>query len=157
MVTYRDCLLPIRSNDHIITWFSEITRQTKNISTTTIPIAAKLGRMMTYLEWLIPIKSHVCIIIWSCKISWQTEIIMYPLAQCLWQPVLIYNEDFHSIESADPLITSCKVTQKYFSCCITTTTRAMATKLGKAVTFGKKIQPIKSYNSFNMWSCEVMG
>ena len=103
MVTYRDCLLPIRSNDHIVTWFSEITRQTKNIITT-MPIAAKLGRMMTYLEWLLPIKSHVFIIIWSCKISWQTEIIMYPLAQCLWQPILIYNEDFPSIKSADPSV-----------------------------------------------------
>ena len=30
MVTYLDCLLPIKSNEYIITWFCEITGQTKN-------------------------------------------------------------------------------------------------------------------------------
>ena len=31
MVTYLDLLLPIKSNDHVFTWFCEITWQTKNI------------------------------------------------------------------------------------------------------------------------------
>ena len=32
---------------------------------------------------------------------------------------------------------------KYFSCCITTTKRPMAIKLGKVVTYDKKLQSIK--------------
>ena len=31
MVTYLDYFLPIESNDHIISWFCEISSQTKNI------------------------------------------------------------------------------------------------------------------------------
>ena len=30
MVTYRDCFLTIKSNDHLIKWFCEIIWQTKN-------------------------------------------------------------------------------------------------------------------------------
>ena len=60
----------------------------------------------------------------------------------------IYNQKFPSIKSPDPLITrSCKVT-KYCICCITNTTRPMATKRGKVVTYYKKLQPIKSHNPF---------
>ena len=43
----------------------------------------------------------------------------------------------------------------YFSCCITTTTRPMSTKIGKLVACYKKIQPIKSHSSLNMYSHEV--
>ena len=44
----------------------------------------------------------------------------------------IYDEEFPSIKSPDPLITwTCKGMKKCFSCCVTTTTRLMATKLGK--------------------------
>ena len=35
---------------------------------------------------------------------------------------------------------------KYFSYCISTSTRAMALKLGKVVTYYKKVQFIKSHN-----------
>ena len=49
MVTYRDCLLPINSNDHIIIWYCEVTWQTEDISTTTMPMATKPGRTKTYL------------------------------------------------------------------------------------------------------------
>ena len=45
---------------------------------------------------------------------------------------------------------------KCFSCCITTTTtttpRPMVTKLGKVVTYYKKLQPIKSHKPLNAWS-----
>ena len=37
---------------------------------------------------------------------------------------------------------------RYFSGCITTTTRPTATKLDKVVTYYKKPQPIKSHNPF---------
>ena len=60
----------------------------------------------------------------------------------------IYNEEFSSIKSPDPL----QGHIKYFGCCITTTTRPMATKLGKVVTYYKKLQPIKSDNPLNTWS-----
>ena len=80
LVTYLDCLLAIKSNDQIITWFCEITWQTKNcISTTTMLMTTKCGRMMTYLEWLLPIKSRDHIITWSNNVTWKTEIIVYPL------------------------------------------------------------------------------
>ena len=42
----------------------------------------------------------------------------------------------------------------YFSCCITNTTRPMATKLGKVVTYYKTLQLIKSHNPLNTWSRE---
>ena len=38
---------------------------------------------------------------------------------------------------------------KYCNCCITTTARAIATKLGKLVTCHKKLQSIKSHNPLN--------
>ena len=44
---------------------------------------------------------------------------------------------------------------KYFRCCIVTTTRPMATKCGKVVTYYKKLQPIKSHNPLNMWPSKV--
>ena len=69
----------------------------------------------------------------------------------------IYNEKFPSISSQDPLITwSQKSHIKYFSCCITTTTSPMATKLRKRATYDKKLQPIRSHKPLNPWSREVI-
>ena len=65
----------------------------------------------------------------------------------------IYNEEFFSINSLDPLIT--QVRSIYFIYCIITTTKPMATKFGKIVTYYKRIQPIKSYNPLNTSSLEV--
>ena len=67
------------------------------------------------------------------------------------------------IQSGIPL---CKVTKsfhhmvlqgliKYFNSFIITTTRIMATKLGKIVTYYKELQPIKPHNPLNTWSHEV--
>ena len=61
--------------NHVVLW-GHVTNW--NISTTSLPMATKLGRMRTSLEWLLPIKSHDHIIKWSSKVTWQTEIIMYP-------------------------------------------------------------------------------
>ena len=47
MMTCLDCLLPITSSKHIITWFCEILKQTKKISATKMSLATKLGRVMT--------------------------------------------------------------------------------------------------------------
>ena len=59
-------------------------------------------------------------------------------------------EKFPSIKSPDLL----QGHVNYFSCCITTTTRPMATKLGN-VTYYKKAQLIKSQNPLNTWSGKV--
>ena len=63
----------------------------------------------------------------------------------------IYNDEFPS-----------KNHQKYFSCCITTTAKPIATKLvgdlplNLLETYYKKPQPVKSHSPLNMWSCGVM-
>ena len=47
----------------------------------------------------------------------------------------MYNEEFISINSPDPLIMwSCQGNVNYFTSCITITTRPMATKLSKLMT-----------------------
>ena len=154
-MTYHDCLLPIKSNDYIITLLCEIMWQTENIST--ILMATQLGRMVTYLMWLLPIRSHDHII-WFCKITWQRKIIIHPLMQCLWLSILtVWGSTIRSslkvTRSFDHVVLQGHI--NYFSCCITNTTRPMATKLGKVVTYGKKLQPIKSHNPVNTGSREV--
>ena len=64
----------------------------------------------------------------------------------------IYNEEFFSTKSPDPLITQGHV--NYFSCYVITTARPVATKFGKFVTYYKKTQPVKSHNLLNTWSLE---
>ena len=51
IVTFIDCFLLTKSNDHIITWFCEITRQPKNI-VSPLPkcLWPQRHRMMTYLQ-----------------------------------------------------------------------------------------------------------
>ena len=107
-----------------------------------------------------PIKSHDHIIMWSCRIKWQTKIIIYPLTQCLWLSILAEWGDaqlgvlFHKVtRSFDHMVLQGHI--KYFSCCIITNTRPMATKLGKEVTYYKKFQDIMSHNPLNTWSHEV--
>ena len=54
------------------------------LSTTTISMTIKRGRMVTYLDYLLPIKSNDHIIMLCCVIMWQTKNIISPLPQCLW-------------------------------------------------------------------------
>ena len=130
------------------------------ISTTATFMATKPGRMMSYLEWLLLIKSHDHIITWSCKITRQTKIIIYPLTQCLWLSILAgwgytMSGCFHKVTRFfDRVVLQGQV--KYFSCCITTTTGSIATKLGKVVTYYKKLQPVKSRNPLRTWSRKVI-
>ena len=58
------------------------------ISTTTVPIATKFGRIVTYLEGLLSIKSYKALISWPWKVTWQTKIIIYSLPEYLWPPNL---------------------------------------------------------------------
>ena len=117
-------------------------------------MATKWDRMITYLEWLLTIKSNEHIITWSCKITWQNKIIIYTLTKCLWLSVLTrWGYTMKSfLQQSYPILSSRGLG---FSCSITTTTRPMATKLGKVVTYYKKLQPNKSQNLLNTWSREV--
>ena len=63
----------------------------------------------------------------------------------------MYNEEFPTIKTPEVM----QGHVNYFSCCITTTTRPMATKLGKVVTYYKKLDPIKSHSPLNTWSLKV--
>ena len=68
----------------------------------------------------------------------------------------IYNEKFPSLVLPDSLYHA--VLQGFannFSCSITITTRSMAIKLGKVVTYYQKLQPIKIHNPLNTWAREV--
>ena len=47
---------PKMSHEPLITWSCEIMRQIKNISTTTIPMANNINRVITYNDELPPIK-----------------------------------------------------------------------------------------------------
>ena len=65
--------------------------------------------------------------------------------------VRIYNEEesppHKAIRSFNHVVLKGHV--NYFSCWITTTTRPIATKLGKVVIYNKKLQPVKSHNPLN--------
>ena len=57
--------------------------------------------------------------------------------------VVIYNKEFLYKKSPDPFYrVVLQGHTKYFNCCITTTTWLVATKLGKVVTYCKKLQSI---------------
>ena len=50
---------PLKPHDSLITYYFEITWLTKNmVSTTTMPMTTKLGKLMTYHEGLLTIKSQ---------------------------------------------------------------------------------------------------
>ena len=57
----------------------------KHISTTTVPMATRLGKKATYLDGVLSIKSHDPLVTWSSVITWQTKIIISPLPHCLWK------------------------------------------------------------------------
>ena len=90
MMPYLDGLQAITSHDPLITWYLEITSQSKIIISplTTVCIATKLsGRLTTYLKRLLPMQSHGSWVTWSGEITWQIKNILPPLTQCLWPPV----------------------------------------------------------------------
>ena len=116
-------------------------------------MATKRDRMMNYLEWLLLTKWYDHIITRSCKMTWKTKKVTYPLTQYLWLSILTggdvqWGVSFHkNARSFNHVVLQGHV--NYFSCCITTTTRPMATKLGKVVTYYKKLNPIKSHSPLN--------
>ena len=56
MVTYQERVLHIKLPELLMTWTCKITWQTKNISTTRVPISTKLGSTITFLDRLRPTK-----------------------------------------------------------------------------------------------------
>ena len=53
--------------DHMILK-SHVTNENHYISTTKVPLATKLGRMVTYFERLLTIKLYYTLVTWSCKV-----------------------------------------------------------------------------------------
>ena len=93
--TWQGSSPPWRVAIYKVTWSSyhmilrhHVTRQNHCISTTTVPMAMKLSRMVTYLEGLLTSKSYNTLIKWSCNVTWQTKSIISLLSECLWPPKL---------------------------------------------------------------------
>ena len=75
---------------HLICCSSEITWQTKNISSAIVSMTARLVGMVTYLERLLRVKPHHPLVSWSCEITWKIESIVSQLLQCLWPPKMAW-------------------------------------------------------------------
>ena len=63
---------------HKVTWpfdyvilRNHMTNWNRYISTTTTPIATKLGRVVTYVKGILPKKSHCSWVTYFCEITWQ--------------------------------------------------------------------------------------
>ena len=52
---------------------SHTTNKSHYISTTRVPMANKLRRMVAHLDGLLSTKSHDPLITWSCEIAWQKD------------------------------------------------------------------------------------
>ena len=93
MLTYFELLLPIKSQNHVITWFWRVVMYNKEffnkvikpcdqvllqghvtnyicyISTITKPLATRLGKVITYYEKFLYKKSYNPFNMWSCKVT----------------------------------------------------------------------------------------
>ena len=65
------CVLQLKSNGDLSEHVKSCSSTT--ISTTTMPIVTKLGRVMSYYERLPSLKSYNPLITWSCEITQQTK------------------------------------------------------------------------------------
>ena len=73
--------------DHVV-FQSHVINENHYISTTRVPMATKLSRMVTYFERVLTIKPFYALITWSCKVTWQAKTIISLLQECLQQPNL---------------------------------------------------------------------
>ena len=70
-------LQTIKSCNTFITWTFKVTWETKTIiSTTRVPVATKLERMVTYLEGLLTTESLFTLVTWSYKFAFLTKAII---------------------------------------------------------------------------------
>ena len=127
------------------------------ISTTTVFMPTKFGRMLTYFDGLLPIKSHYCSIMWLCKITWQTKTITspthynlcpvnlaviplrgcYPCYSTHWSHLFLWDHETNQ--------------NQYIS----TTKITMATKIVSSVTYHERVPSIEPYDALVTWSCEI--
>ena len=84
---FMPCALDINSKIRVCGMLL-INHQKHHISTTAIPMATKLCRMVTYNEDFSPIKSHDTLKSWSLNITWQVKMIVSPVLPRLWSPNL---------------------------------------------------------------------
>ena len=68
--------------DHVV--LRDHVTNLKHVSTTTIPMATKLGRVVTYNEELALIKLHDPSFTLFWKVTWQINYLISPLAQDQW-------------------------------------------------------------------------
>ena len=108
VVDYFGMFLPIKSHA-FITSSPKIRWQTKNISTTTGPMATILGWMITYLDGLLLIKFHNFDQM-AFQDTWETKAIVVSIASKLGRMVT-YLEGLHPKSLRDPFVTwLCKIT-----------------------------------------------
>ena len=69
MVAYLEGFLTIKSYNAFITWSYKITWKKKHVSTTRMPMATKICRIVIYLNRLIPMKP-----LWLPLIAWYYKI-----------------------------------------------------------------------------------
>ena len=93
--TWQNGDLPWRAHTHKVTQAlgqrvlqDHVTNYKNCISTTTVPVATKHGRILTYFEKLLPIELHDPLITWSCRVTWQTKFNISSLPGFLWPPTL---------------------------------------------------------------------
>ena len=85
VVTYRQELPLIKPLDlltHVVSQ-DHVTNKNYYISTATVPMATKLGRVVIYHKGLLPVKSHYLLVTRPCEITWQTEAIISPLTMSI--------------------------------------------------------------------------
>ena len=81
-----------------------VTNKNHYISSTKVPMATKLDRMVTYFERLLTIKSFYALITWSCKVTWQKIFITrVPMANKLGR-IMTLLDGLLPIITHDPLI-----------------------------------------------------
>ena len=150
-------LLPIILLKPLVTWSCKITWQTKNISTTTVCMSTKLGRMVTNLQQLLPI---ILLYLWLCVLERSFDRGKTYLRQhdvCdhqTWQGCAVPWEDpIHKVTwPLNHMVLQNHVTNQ--SHYISTTMMPMTTKPGRGATYHEGL-PIKLHGYIITWSCEI--
>ena len=143
IVTYLQWHLPMKSRDHIITWFCEITWKTKIIMHP-LPqcLTIKSGRVGY------TVKSHGPLITWSCKVMWNIYLYYHNAMATRLGEVVTYYEKHLSLKSNNPSNTwSREVMWNHF---ISTTFESVASKPGGVVTYNKEFSSKKSQDLWHV-------
>ena len=92
---WQDCDLTCAAFIHKVRWpynhvvsSDHVTNSNHYISTTTMPMATKLGRVEMYNDELPAIKPKVSLITWSWKLNWNIRFAISLLLKGLWPPNL---------------------------------------------------------------------